>query len=419
MPTRAATLTLARTPERPPRPLAQLPPSDRPDAALTVLDVTKYFGTTSGGIRTYLLEKARYVASRPDLRSVLVVPGREDAIRLGHGARTYHLRGPAIPAYPPYRFLLATRSLRRIVEHERPDLIEVGSPFLVPWLTQFANRRLQAPLVWYYHSHLPRLAIPDPSRAGRGRRALATGLGRYVRLLGSRFPVVLCASTAMAEALRDLGVPRVVRVPLGVDLDHFHPWRRAVREETRRRVGLPSGPLVVFAGRFAAEKRLDVVLDAWPEVMRTSGFRLALIGDGPQAAALRAHRAAPLVTWLPWEPDRHRLADILASADLYLAPGPAETFGLTIIEAMATGVPVLAVNAGAAPEWVEAAGAGGCYADGSPDDLVQAADALATADLTDLGRKSRAYVEREHGWETVLARLFRVYRDVVADRSAS
>lgn len=393
-----------------------LPPPVRPDAAIGVLDITKYFGTTSGGIKTYLLEKARFVATRPQFRQVTVIPGPADAIVTGDGARTYRLRGPRIPAYPPYRFLLATRSLQRIVEHERPDIIEIGSPFFVPWLTRLANRRLRAPMVWYYHSHLPRLVAPDPARAGQLARLASTTLEHYVRLLGSGFPVVICGSRFSVDVVRAMGVPRVVRVPLGVELEQFHPARRAQAARTRRLHRLPEGPLALFVGRFASEKRLDVVLDAWPEVHRRTGLRLALLGDGPIARRLRDHRYADRVGWLPWEQDRDRLADLLAAADVYVAPGPAETFGLSVLEAMASGTPVLSVDAGAAGELVADSGGGTRYADGSPEALVTAAVSLTTGDLAAAGHRARAHAERCHAWETVLTASFDLYGDVIAGR---
>ncbi|NOT09133.1 MAG: glycosyltransferase [Gemmatimonadales bacterium] len=391
-----------------------LPPPLRPEARLGVLDVTKYFGTTSGGIKTYLQEKARYVGSRPDLRQVIVVPGPVDAIATEGGSRTYRLRGARIPMHPPYRFLFATRSFRCIVEHERPDIIEVGSPFAVPWLTAFANRRLGAPTVWFYHSHLPRLAIPFPERAGLFAATLSALLARYVRLLGERFPVVLCGSRFAERELAALGVMRTALVPLGVDLTLFTPDRRAAGPETRRRFGLPDGPLALFIGRLAAEKRLDVILDAWPEVERRSGTRLVVVGSGPYEASLRAHRYARRVFWVPYQETRTLVADLLAAIDFYVAPGPLETFGLSVLEALASGTPVLSVEAGGGGELVQGSSAGACYTDGAPDHAADAAVRLAGQDLPVLGARGRSYAETHHAWGDVLRRLFIVYEGIRA-----
>lgn len=382
-----------------------LPPRLRPGARLGVLDVTKYFGATSGGIKTYLLEKARYVSVRPDLRQVMVVPGPDDRVDTNNGSRIYALRGPRIPANPPYRFLLATRSFRRIVEHERPDIIEVGSPFFVPWLSRFANHRLNAPMVWYYHANLPRLV----GARTPGRGIVSAALRRYVRLLGSRFPAVICGSAYAARELRDCGVEHIAVSPLGVDLRLFTPGRRAWAAETRAARGLPPEPLALYAGRFAGEKRIDVVLDAWPEVERRTGVRLALVGAGPAERRLRAHPYAGRVTWLPYERNREAFADLLAAIDWYVAPGPAETFGLSVAEALASGAPVLSVDEGGGAELVGRSEAGERYRNGEPDDLVRAAAALAGRNRGALGEAGREYAAANHAWDVALERVFAIY----------
>src|ERR1043165_5652891 len=114
-------------------------------APLTVLDITKWYGETSGGVRTYLDEKRRYVRQRPELRHILVIPGERDEVTDDANTRKYRIRGPRIPTQRQYRFLLAPRTLRTIIERERPDIIEVGSPIFVPRITRLACRPHPAP----------------------------------------------------------------------------------------------------------------------------------------------------------------------------------------------------------------------------------------------------------------------------------
>jgi alpha-1,6-mannosyltransferase len=120
------------------------------------------------------------------------------------------------------------------------------------------------------------------------------------------------------------------------------------------------------------------------------------------------------VTWLPFERDRERLADLLAAADLYVAPGPAETFGLAALEALASGTPVLTVDSGGVPELVRRSGAGAVYAVGDEGSLADAATALLGGDLAALGRRGREYAVREHEWSAVFDRIFAVYRSLLA-----
>jgi alpha-1,6-mannosyltransferase len=392
--------------------LQSLPARMRPKARMSVLDITEWFGETSGGIRTYVLSKARYVAARPSLRHVLVVPGNQNGVHDGDGVRTYRLRGPAIPGQRPYRFMLATKSIARITRHERPDLIEVGSPFLVPWLVHRAVREQEVPLVYFYHTNLPRLLAPLHMRQP-WRGWIDGGACRYMRRLDRLFPVTIVASATAAEELAAQGIDRVVRVPLGVDLDHFTPTRRERARETRRLHALPDTPLAGYVGRFAREKSLDRVLDAWSTVERETGTRLVLIGAGPMADRLRAHPYGHRVIFRPFLHDREALADLVASLDVYVAPGPIETFGLSALEAAACGVPVLSADRGGVAEQVRASGGGRLFVADNAASLAEEAITLLKADLPGLGAKGRRYAAAEHAWDVVFDRLFAVYQSVL------
>lgn len=393
---------------------AALPAIDRWTADLTVLDITKWFGETSGGVKTYLREKARYVSARETLRHVLVVPGPFDGYALGAGVRTYRLRGPRIPTQTAYRFLFATRTTRRIVRHERPDLIEVGSPFFVPWVTALAARGLGIPLVAFHHTSLA--GMPQGAHAPSwGRRARLRLTGAYLRRLNRLFATTIVASDFAAGELHQVGIDRVTRVPLGVDLAHFHPSRRDLRRATRRRFALSEDrPLVLYVGRLAPEKSLEVALDAWPAVARATGAQLVIVGAGAAERALKQRATGEAVTWIPFLSDREMVARLHAAADVYLSPGAVETFGLSALEAMASGVPVVTAAQGGGWELVQRSQAGVGYEPGSPGDAARALLEVLGHDPRILGARGRAYAEREHGWSTVLDRLFDTYREVLA-----
>ncbi len=185
-----------------------LPPRLRPES-LGVLDISEFFGETTGGVRTYLLQKARYVEGHPDLRQVLVLPGACDSIHETSGVRCYRLHGPSVPTQKPYRFMLATRSTSRIVAHERPDLIEVGSAWCAPWLVHLAKRQLDVPAVWFYHSNFPRVIAPWPAKAGKVRREASRFAWAYVRRLSRMVDATLAPSDFVAQELEREGVERI------------------------------------------------------------------------------------------------------------------------------------------------------------------------------------------------------------------
>jgi alpha-1,6-mannosyltransferase len=388
-----------------------LPTVSRRDGQLTILDVTKWFGETSGGVRTYLEQKSAYVARRSNLRHVLVIPAARDLVTDQHNARWYRLRGPRIPTQRQYRFLLAVRSLRRIIEHEKPDIIEVGSPVFVPWIAALASRGLRIPLLSFYHTSLIN-AKPAADLSTRARRVL---MEAWVRQLDRLFTTTLVASESARADLRAAGVDRTTRVSLGVDLETFAPRRRVRSAATRARLGIPTDrPLVVYAGRLAPEKSLDVAVEGWRRFDSAQQATLLIIGDGPARVALERQTMGMSIRFLPFEESRERMADLLAASDVFLAPGSLETFGLSAVEALACGTPVVSADGGAVAEHVTRSRAGCVFRAGDAESVAGALRRCFAMHPEQLGAMGRAFVEREHGWDTVFDRIFDVYRDVIA-----
>ena len=392
-----------------------LPPRLRPAASVGVLDITEFFGDTTGGVRTYLLEKAQYVQRHPTLRQVLVVPGARDEILEAGGVRCYRLHGPYIPTQKPYRFMLATRSTSRIVAHERPDLIEVGSAWCAPWLVHLATRQLRVPAVWFYHSNFPRVIAPRPRDAGWARRTATDLAWRYVRRLGRMVEATIAPCRALAAELSEAGLRNVTHVPLGVNLERFTPARRAHAADTRHRFGLDERPFALYVGRMAMEKDLDVLLDAWPEVERRTGVRLVLVGMGPARRRLMRSRGGQRALWLPYEADRDRLADLYAAAELVVArrvPSRPSVWPRSSRSRAACRCSPPTV-AGWRRRWSAPAGAV-TSSRGIRASLVETAVAMLQGDLAALGAAGRASTRRRTTAGTaVFDRLFEVYRRVL------
>lgn len=378
--------------------------------ALTVLDITEYFGETSGGVRTYLREKSAFVEGRENLRQVVVVPGARDAVADTGRVRRYEIGVPYIPGQKPYRAMLAPGRVRAILERERPDIVEIGSSHAVPWLVRAPARQLAIPTVWFFHGHIPRVIAPKLDADIPHRRWAARAAGRYVRAISRNVARTLVASDAVRADLERFGVERAVRVPLGVDTDTYHPSRRVRMAETRQRFGAGAGPLAVYAGRLTAEKDLSTAILGWAR-FGVAGATLLIAGAGPQEGRLRTLAGAG-VRLVPFIHDRELLADLYAAADFYLAPGPAETFGLAAHEAMASGTPVLSVDVGAVAEQVRRSGVGELYRLGDPVSLAEGAARLLESPAT-IRDAARHFVEIHHRWETAFEAIFAIYRDVL------
>jgi alpha-1,6-mannosyltransferase len=288
-----------------------------------------------------------------------------------------------------------------VLDELEPGLIEAGDAFHPAWCAWRVARRRGIALAAFYHSNLPQIL-------GRvfGRSCAEPAMRRYVRWLYERFDVVFAPSRLMCAYLRDLGVAQVVHQPLGVDASVFTPERRGL--PLRERLGLPKGTRVLlYAGRFAQEKNLPVLLQAFARLGRP--YHLLLIGGA------RAARPAANVTLLPYRRDSLELAGWIASADALVHAGTKETFGLVILEAMACGRPVVAARAGAFPELIDESV--GILAE--PQDAASMAEAIAALyerDLEALGHAARARVLRRFTWQRSFQTQMATYAALAAGR---
>jgi alpha-1,6-mannosyltransferase len=199
-------------------------------------------------------------------------------------------------------------------------------------------------------------------------------------------------------------------LPLGVDTKTFTPARRSAT--CRRQLGVrETDTLLLFAGRYRSEKRVDLLLSALPHLLRVPTVHVVFAGTGPLADAVQ--HAASLydrVHDLGYVSDKSRLADVYASADAFLSPGSWETFGFGICEALASGVPVVSADGGAGAEMLTGLGCGSLFTRGDAADLARAA--LARVGRSKPGAAlaaARSTLETGYQWD----RVFEAYVDHV------
>ncbi len=357
-----------------------------------IVDITMFYAPASGGVRTYLDAKRKWLKGRAEIRHHLLVPGARRTTR----GETRWLPAPPLPLGNGYRFPLRAGPWIEELVALKPDLIEAEDPYLLPWAALEAGRRLRVPVIGFYHSDLPRLA---GSRAGDWSNRL---LNRYVANLYRRFDLVLAPSRVMAEKLHRLGVEQVRIQPLGVDVQQFHPRNRDPR--LREELGLdPDTRLLIFAGRGAREKNLPILLEA----MRILGkdYHLHLVGSHmPRHLPENVSRSERFM-------DSRAVAAWLASSDALIHAGDRETFGLVVLEAMACGIPVVGVEAGAVAELV-APGTGLLARPRSAHSLAEAVRALFADSWRGMGARARRHVERCYSWERVFPQLLGHYAEV-------
>ncbi|WP_428956038.1 glycosyltransferase [Streptomyces sp. cg35] len=320
--------------------------------ALRIVRLANFVAPSSGGLRTALRELgAGYRAAGHE--PVLIVPGRRFSDVDSAQGRVLTLPGTPLPGTGGYRVLAERKRVERLLEQLRPDRLEVSDRTTLRWTGEWARRaRVPAVMVSHETAHGVLRTWGMPERAAR----------RAADVLNSRtahaYARVVCTTEWAEREFVRIGARNVVRAPLGVDVARCRP--EAANSGTRERHARVGEVLLVMCTRLSVEKRPGTGLDAVAELRRRGvPVRLVVAGDGPLRTRLeqRARARRLPVDFLGHVADRDALAALQATADVCLAPGPAETFGLAALEALACGTPVVVSASSALPEVVGAAGA--------------------------------------------------------------
>lgn len=323
--------------------------STRGGISKLICDLTQSWSEVGGGVRTYLLHKRRHIVQKTTHRHLLIVPGAQDCVTEDGRAVTVTIASPRVPGSPNYRLMVRSGAVRAALERFRPDLIECQDAYNLPWAAIAHRRRHpETALVAAYMTDFPTVYVERPFARLFGRAVAGAAARMSYRYCGSlyrRFDNVFALSEHGGGAkLRKLGIAPEI-IPLGVELGEFSPNRRD--EQLRYSLGLsPEQPLLIYVGRLDREKKAQTVVDAFRQLPQELGARLVLLGEGPLREALASFGDERILA-PGYIRDRIELARWLASADVYVSGMADETFGVSIIEAQASGLPVVGVAAGA------------------------------------------------------------------------
>ena len=378
------------------------------DRPLTVCDLTQsYSPAGGGGISTYLREKREHVLAHTPHRLLQIVPGPADRVTVNGRHVFVEIGADLVRGSPNYRFIVRVGAVRAALAEHAPDLIESLCPWVLPWAAIHHRQRFPGTaLVAGYrtdfpHAHVKRVALGKFGPLGWGFYALSLG---YARITYREFDRVYTLGDEARDALARIGVTRTSVLPLGVDTALFSPAPRD--PDFRASLGLEGeGPLLVYAGRIDHEKSADQLLAMFRRLPPDLGAAMVMVGDGKLREPMMAAARGLPIAFPGFEPTRDGLARALASADLYVSAMANETFGISVLEAQACGLPVVGVASGAMPARVPPAlGRLGPVDD--PAAMAANVQALWLADHCAIGRAARAHVEARFSWDATFERLF-------------
>lgn len=375
---------------------------------LLICDLTQsYSPAGGGGISTYLREKRDYILNHTQHRLLQIVPGPEDKVVVNGRHIWVEVGSDPVRGSPNYRFILRTKVVREILAQYRPDVVESLCPWVLPW-TAIHHRRAfpDTTLVAGYSTDFPNAHVYRVAAAkfgdllGRGFQWLSYG---YAEITYREFDWVYTLTEDIRQILGGRKIHRTSVLPLGVDTTMFNPDKRD--PGYRAELGLGGdGPLLVYAGRIDNEKRADRVVEMFRQLPDSLGAALVMIGDGKLHDRLKEESAGLRIRFAGFEGNRARLARALASADIYVSAMADETFGISIVEAQASGLPVVGVASGAMIDRIPA----GLGLLGPVDDTAQmAANVMAVweSDYRAIGHAARMHVLDRFSWNRTFEQL--------------
>lgn len=378
---------------------------------LLICDLTQSWSPTGGGgISTYLTRKQKYVQENTEHGLLQIVPGPEDKITVKGRTIFAEVGAPLVWGSPNYRWINRNDAVFELLREYMPDIIESQCPWVLPWLAiRHRWKHPQTALVAGYHTDFPNAQIYRVVNdlMGHYPAAFLRKISYfYAWMTYHRFDRVYTLNESSKQLLADLNYDRAGVLGLGVDIDRFSPRHRD--SAFRKELGLPeTGPLLIYAGRLDNEKRAYVLVEMFKHLPRAMGASMVLIGDGKLRETLMDEARGLPIAFPGYETDRSQLARALASSDIYVSGMADETFGISVLEAQASGLPVVGVRGGAMPERVPE----GTGQLGPIDDVLAMArnvEHVWTGDYTGMRERSLRLANSHNRWSQTFKQLIEV-----------
>lgn len=372
-------------------------------------DINTFYAEKAGGIKTYHRAKIGYFLRNPEHSYTLVAPGPEYKVNeLADNVRVVEVYGPRLSRDDGgYRLLLDFPRAYRVMRDIDPHVLEVGDPWL-SGLFSLAMRKSGAfngLLSSFHHSDAVHAWVQPwaeaASRLGGVRARLAASAAHSFYSLQRRYDVTIVSSRFMERHLTDWGVSNVVRRSFGTD-PLFFEGQRPLRHERPVRL--------LYAGRLGIEKGAGLLLQNLDTLLARPDVELTVLGRGKFEPEFAAYKH-PRYTFGGYVGDRTELARVYRDHDVFLAPGPHETFGLGVLEAMASGLVVIGPDRGGTAELLTEADCPFVFRTGDGEDLVRVVHQALDAPLLGFARRAREAAERYGEWDHAIGRMVQFYED--------
>lgn len=385
---------------------------------LTLVDCNNFWSPSGGGVRRYHLEKMEYFKNQKNVKYHFVMhDDKTYTEQIGDYAFIEHLKVPKVMGNWEYRYLIRSKPMEPILTRVKPDIIEIGSPYFMPRiiLNIIKKHHLKSKTFGFWHADFPityikRFLDPLSEKISQHGEQAAW---RHARKYYNQMSGILASSNIVVERMKNNGLKNIHFLPLGVNSELFNPQQRDSQLIAKYRGDNPDRLIMFFPHRFSKEKGLDILIKAYPLMCKALDQEPALIiaGMGPyENLAREAANKYKHVHFHGFIQGKEEMAKFYASSDIGFALSSWETFGLSLLESLSCGLPLVAANDGASLEHIQQSGAGFILENRTPEGLTNAVVALADKrQKENLSSKARSYAEGLT-WKNCFERQLEIYQ---------
>lgn len=376
---------------------------------MRLCDITHFYATKSGGVKTYLLNKVNYVNNTPnyDIDHFLILPSNSNKIEVKGKSHFFFIKSPEVPLLKPYRGIIDGKKVKEIIKSEKPDIVEIGSPYMIPKWIKSLKYKVGYKISGFYHADIERTWL-SVAKTKFELELIKNLAQNYIKRTYFDMDLVITPSKYIEHYLNNLGIYRTKTIYLGINNDIFSTNK--IDKEFREKYHIEKHKIILlYVGRFSSEKRIFKLIGLFNKLdgYRPNKYHLLLLGGGPEEKKLK-DMSSNKITILPYCSDKEKLASIYNSSDIFVTASNSETFGLTLLEAQSCGLPVVAFRTASIPEIVFNTN----YLASSDEEFVRNIEIVANSLTMELKGKIRNFAIKAFSWEKTFNNLFEVYQEL-------
>lgn len=389
---------------------------------MKIIDVAEFYTDQGGGVKTYINQKLK-AAKRLGHEMVIIAPNRQSGEEERFGGRVIWVKGPRLPLDPRYTILWRQKEVHKIIDREKPDVVEGSSAWTGGWFAGQWNGDAAKTLIFHQDpvAVYPQTFLGQFFSLERIDRFFSF-YWRFLKRLSKKYDATIVSGDWLKNRLKKFDIHNPVSIPFGIDKNFFSPDRRdsELRSKILRDLGLPEDAhLLISVSRHHPEKRLSTIIEGFKIASKKKPMGLIIFGGGPIKKWIEFKaKDVDHLQLMGFTSNRSELANIMASCDYFVHGSAAETFGLVVAEAICSGLPIVVPDSGggidlADPDYAE------IYETGNNDSLAEALLRITGRHRNDLmnhcvdASKNSIRTVDEH-----FDHLFSFYEELISERNS-